>query len=112
MDRPHSFHIYLNSSFNKSEYPENKNVQFTDSIEHAINLHGKFQVASENIIFNPSFLTVKKYDNRFYIIVYIEFINEEDKVTSLIFKYIFQHDIKLENINELIDYFSRDSESF
>ena len=65
MDTRDDFYIYLNSQFNNREFPLNSTNSFTNVIKPSLTLDGAYDVALENIIFDPDIYTIRKFDEEY-----------------------------------------------
>ena len=54
-----SFYTYLNSKFNKDEFPNNKGTAFTNLLKPSLAHANKYEVGLVNIMFNPNFYVIK-----------------------------------------------------
>ena len=62
MESRKEFYAYLSSNANNIEFPSNQNTEFTNNIKPTLHLQDEFDVALENIIFEPKIISIEKCD--------------------------------------------------
>ncbi len=82
MEFPGDHTVYLVSTANKTQYRENQNNLFRNTISPSITLDGKWKVALKNIFFKPSFYTIKKFDLDYKINLYVQIVDMYNVQTS------------------------------
>ena len=112
METREEFYVYLNSQFNRSDFPHNKNHSFTNVIKPSITLDSSYDVALENIIFEPSIYTIKKLDENFSLTIFFNYIKENGAKGGYSIRYIPEADIKTDNIYQLIEHLNNDLITF
>jgi len=77
MKHDEDFTVYLRSVECLGSYPYNKASEFTNSISDKIELSDDFEVALQNIIFNPKFEAISAEDKRFNIWISMKFFHKD-----------------------------------
>ena len=107
MEERDELFIYLNSSFNKVEYPLNKADGFTNVIKPSLTLNSSYDVALDNIILDANIYTVTKNDERytFRVNVNMSFHGYRSHSAST---YTPTKNMKAENVFQLVEYLNND----
>ena len=110
--RRDSFYIYMNSSFNINEYPENQATSFTNLLKPTLTHACDYEVGLVNIIFQPDYRIIEKNDNKFSI--NFQFSGETKAGYPFTFSvyYTPQTDISAPDIETLIKHVNSDIYSF
>ena len=103
MEACNEFYVYLSSNANSIEYQSNKNSGFTNNIKPTLHLQDEFDVALENIIFEPKIIAIEKNDKNYNIQVNIHF-TDKNGIYHKGYKvnYTPQNDIHGDTIDEVI----------
>ena len=112
METRDSFFVYLNSTFNKNEFPNNKFSGFTNVIKPTISLDSDYEVSIENLIFNPSLYMIPKHDRNYLIQIGISYEKEDGRRGGYTLNYTPENFINAENIYQLISHLNNDLVSF
>ena len=112
METRDDFFVHLNSKFNRKEYPTNTSNGFTNVIKPSLSLDTPYDVALENIIFDPDIFTIKKFDESYWIRIYVKYVTEDHRMGAFSVNYIPNSYIKVENIYQLVQYFNNDLVTF
>ena len=99
---------YLSSKFSKFDFPSNNPNGFTNVIEPSLKLDGTYDVALENIIFEPKINTITKFDERYIINIKVSFVTQNGGRGGFSVRYIPMIDIKADNIYQLVQYLNND----
>ena len=83
MESRDDFYVYLSSKSNSNEFPLNKNNAFTNVIKPTLQFNGEFDVALENIIFDPNLILIKKMDTDFEFSIEVNFINDVGEMKGI-----------------------------
>lgn len=108
MDTRDSVFVYLSSSFNKTQFPSNTPNGFTNLIKPTLSLDSTYDVALENIIFEPKINTIKAYDERYIVEIKISFVHENGGLSGGRVRYIPMIDLKADNIYQLVQFLNND----
>ena len=103
MEGDESFHVYLNSEFNKIEFPKNENTGFTNIINPGLKISSDYEVANVNVIFKPDFFSIKKFDEDYSITLLIEYVDLLDETNVIALKFVPEFDIRARNTHDLIN---------
>ena len=112
METKDEFYVYLSSEFNKNEFPLNNSNSFTNIIKPFIPLSSTYDVALENIIFDPKIPLIKKNDENYSANIFIEFTKKNGSKGGYGVVYFPESHIKADNINNLIDHINNDLVQF
>ena len=112
MESPDDFYIYLNDRLNKNQFPHNTASGFTNIIHPGLHLNTNYEVALKNIIFNPDIYTIKKFDETFWIFIYVSFNTFEGNIGAFGLKYIPNASISASSIFQLIQLLNNDLVNF
>ena len=102
----------MNSQFNHREFPYNTSNSFTNVIKPSITLDGLYDVALENIIFEPDIYTIKKFDEDYSAYISIRYMKENGSLGGYSVRYIPMSNIKANNIFQLVQHLNNDIMTF
>ena len=108
METRDDIYVYLSSSFSKRDFPSNTPNAFSNVIKPSLSLDSTYDVALENIIFEPKINTITKFDERYIIEIKVSFIHQNGGRIGGRVRYIPMIDIKADNIFELVQYLNND----
>ena len=78
MESRTEFYVYLISNANNIKLPSNKNNGFTNNFKSTLHLRDEFDVALENIIFEPKIIAIEKGDKNYGIELAARFTNKDE----------------------------------
>ena len=108
METKDDFYVYLSSIFNKNDFPYNNSNSFTNSIKPTIPLNSTYDVALENIIFDPKIPLIKKNDLDYSAHIFIKYVKQDGSEGGNGVRYFPESHIKADNISQLIDHINND----
>ena len=108
MDTREDFYIHLNSQFNIREFPLNSTNSFTNVIKPSLTLDGAYDVALENIIFEPDIYTIRKFDEDYTVYISIRYTKENGSIGGYSVRYVPMSNIKAKNVFQLVQYLNND----
>ena len=104
MSTSDDFYVYLKSNSNKKEFTSNKHNSFTNVVKPLLQLNDEYEVALQNIIFNPDITAIKSYDPFYKICITVQFINSNNRVGNVYdVDYIPTQNIYGSTIEEILD---------
>ena len=112
MEVREDIHVYLNSRLNVREYPSNSSNGFTNVIKPGLALDSTYEVALENIIFEPDIYTIGEGDEKYMVDVRVTYNKEDGGSGFYLIRYLPTTNIKAENVYELIHFLDRDITKF
>ena len=77
MESRNELYVYLSSKGNSIKFSSNKNTWFTYIIKPKLSLQDKFDVALENIIFEPKIISIEKEDKNYGLELAAYFTNKD-----------------------------------
>ena len=108
MDTRDDFYIYLSSQFNHKEFPGNSTNSFTNVIKPSLSLDSAYDVALENIIFEPDMYTIRKYDEDYGAYITVRYTKQNGSIGGYSVRYVPMSNIKAQNVFQLVQYINND----
>ena len=112
MEGRDDIYVYLNSSFNKNEYSSNTADGFTNVIKPTLNLDSSYEVALDNIIFDPNIYYIRKNDEKYSVKVEICYSDDRGLPKSFAATYYPSQNFKKEELYLVIEFLNRDLITF
>lgn len=100
MTSEEEFVVYMHSSENLDQYPQNTPGAFSNSFQPSIHLSDEYEVGLQNIIYSPKFDAILKDDTDFSIRIFTQFLNPDgSSYNGTGFTYLPTQNILGENIH-------------
>ena len=111
-NRKNGFHVWVNSTANKQEYPGNESTAFTNVLGKPIVDGDEYEVGLVNVLFPKNIYAIKKFDESWSIMFLTQYYTGSHLTTSESVRYYPNYNIKASTLEIFIDRYAEDVTKF